>query len=50
MNKYFVQRPVDLVKLRAAIVKESQHFLDESFKTFSMQRNKDAGGILVKAL
>ena len=43
-----VQRSVDLVKLKAAIFRESQHFPDEWFKMFLMQCNKDAGGLFMK--
>ena len=38
------------MKLRVAIVRESLHFPDEGFKMFSMQCNKDAGGLFVKVL
>ena len=47
MNKYCTMASW-LVKLRAAIVGESQHFTNEWFKMFSIQRNRDAGGFSVK--
>ena len=34
---------VDLLQLRAAIVRGSEHFPEEGFKMFSMQCNEDAG-------
>ena len=46
---HIVPKPVDLVKLGAAIVRELRHFTDEQFKMFLMQCKKDAGRLFCES-